>query len=86
MPGAGTGWPVAAVLNMTAVGPSSPTFLSVYPGPTQPVVSDLDPARAEVEAKLAVATVDTNGDVTVFTHTGTTNLVVDVTGWNQPAT
>ena len=73
----------AVVLNVTAVDPSAQTYLSIYPGPGQPPVSDLNPAAGTVDANLVVATVSASGTVTIYNHSGTTNLVVDVTGWYQ---
>ena len=41
---------VAVVVNLTAVTPSQQTFLTVFPGPTQPGSSDLNPAGGQTRA------------------------------------
>ena len=40
----------AVVVNLTAVAPTQGTFLTVFPGPTRPFVSDLNPAAGDVRA------------------------------------
>jgi hypothetical protein len=71
----------AVVVNLTAVSPTMPTYLTVYPGPTLTTSSDLNPAAGEVRANLSVAKVNANGTVTVYNSTGSVNVVVDVLGW-----
>jgi hypothetical protein len=71
----------AVVVNLTGVAPSLPTFLTVYPGPTIPFTSDLDSAAGEVMANMTVATLSSDGTVSIYNDTGSTNVVVDVLGW-----
>jgi len=71
----------AVVLNVTAVTPSAPTYLTVYPSGTPPTVSDLNPTPGDVEANLVVATVSETGTVTMYNFSGQVNVVVDVAGW-----
>ena len=47
----------AVVVNLTGIQPSQLTYLTVFPGPTIPFSSDLNPAVGEVRANLVVATV-----------------------------
>jgi hypothetical protein len=78
------GVPAAAksvVINLTGVSPSAPTFLTVFPGPTLPFASDLNPAPHEVRANLVVATLNANGTISIYNSAGTMNVVVDVLGW-----
>jgi len=71
----------AVVVNLTAVSPSTPTYLTVFPTPPAPLVSDLNPAAGEVRANLAVATLSSSGEISIYNNTGSVNVVVDVLGW-----
>jgi hypothetical protein len=72
----------AVVVNLTGIGPSTSTFLTVFPGPSLPNSSDLNPAAGETRANLAVATVNPNtGKISVFNNTGSLDVIVDVLGW-----
>ncbi len=39
----------AVMVNLTAVFPTVNTFLTVFPGPPQPFVSDLNPAAGDMK-------------------------------------
>ena len=72
----------AAVLNVTDVAPTAPSYLTVYPQGSPPTTSDVNPPVGGVEANLAVATLTGSGSFDVIDGgSGTTNLVVDVAGW-----
>ena len=72
----------AAVLNVTAVAPSAPCYLVVYPSGTRPDTSDLDPPVGGVSANLVVASLSASGSFLVANEsTGDTNLVVALEGW-----
>jgi hypothetical protein len=71
----------AVVVNLTAIVPTVGTFLTVYPGGTRPLVSDLNPAAGDVKGNLTVATLNANGTVTIFNSAGNVDMVVDVLGW-----
>jgi hypothetical protein len=71
----------AVVVNLTAVSPTMPTYLTVYPGPNRTSASDLNPSAGEVRANLSVATINPNGTITVYNNSGSVNVVVDVLGW-----
>lgn len=71
----------AAVINLTAVNSSTTTFLTVFPGPTRPFSSDLDPTRSSVQANLTVASLSGTGTLSIFNDTGSVDVVVDVLGW-----
>ncbi len=71
----------AVVVNLTAVAPTAPTYLTVFPGPTLPLVSDLNPAAGAVKGNLTVATLNANGTISIYNDAGDTNVVVDVLGW-----
>jgi len=71
----------AVVVNLTGVAPTASTFLTVFPSTPIPFVSDLNPVAGEVRANLAVATLSPTGTISLYNHTGSVNVVVDVLGW-----
>jgi hypothetical protein len=72
----------AAVLNVTAVNPTQPSFLTVFPqGGTLPVVANLNFNAGEVLANLVTVPVGSQGGVTIYNHAGTADVVVDVEGY-----
>lgn len=73
----------AAVLNVTVVTPSQTTFATVYPGPTRPVASNLNPVRGVTVAGLVTVKVSA-GTVQLYLATGTAHVVVDLAGWYLP--
>jgi streptogramin lyase len=74
----------AVVINLTGIAPTAPTYLTVYPGPTRPFASDLNPAVGTVGANLVVATLSSTGTVSIYNSAGSVNVVVDVLGWYEP--
>ncbi|MGE0731880.1 MAG: hypothetical protein AB7O92_28080 [Acidimicrobiia bacterium] len=77
----GTG--VAAVaLNVTAVGASAPTYLSVWPaGAARPEASNVNVAALGTRANVVIVPVGTDGSVELFNAAGVTGVAVDVLGW-----
>ena len=75
----------AAVLNLTGVAPTAPTFLTAYPqGSTRPTASNLNLARSQTAAALATVKTGPTGRVSVYNAAGTVGLVVDLSGWFGP--
>lgn len=74
----------ALALNVTAVAPTSGTYLTVWPdgitGVGQPEVSNLNPARGQVVANGVVTALGPAHAFDIYNRTGTTNVVVDVVG------
>jgi hypothetical protein len=91
LPASGASSPALAVVaNLTAVVPSSGTYLTLYPanltGP--PHASDVNVNQNEILPNLAVVQIDTtgdahDGDVGLFNAAGTVNALIDVEGWFQ---
>ena len=80
----GAGSLVAIVANVTAFNGTSPTFVTVYPGPdspTHPGVSDLNPGINVAATNLVVVGVGSDGSVNLYNATGSVNLIVDVLGY-----
>ncbi len=75
----------AVVANITATGSSAASYLTAWPsGLPQPGVSNLNFAKGETIPNLAVIPIGANHEISFATHTGSTDVVVDVTGWFRP--
>jgi hypothetical protein len=85
VPASGAG---AVVLNVTAVAPTTPGFVTVFPGAPgtpPPTASNLNFAAGEIAANLVITKLNPDGTVNFYNHDGATHLVADVLGW-FPAT
>ena len=72
-------------LNLTAVGPSTDTHLTVWPGgEARPHASSLNAGAGRTTANLVIAKVGTDGTVRIRNNAGTTHILADVTGWWGP--
>ena len=73
----------AVVLNVTAVHPSGPSFVTVWPtGVPRPNASNLNlTGIGQVVPNLVVARVGAGGKVSIFNLSGNTDLIVDVAGY-----
>ncbi len=72
----------AVVLNVTVVAPSAGGFLTVWPtGQPQPDASNLNYLPGETIPNLVVATVGSNGNVSMFNSAGSTDLLADAAGY-----
>ncbi|MCB1248630.1 MAG: hypothetical protein KDB36_04455, partial [Acidimicrobiales bacterium] len=72
----------AAVLNVTAVGPSAATHLSVWPaGAPMPTASNVNVPAGQTVANLAMVRLGDGGAVELFNNAGSVDVVVDVSGW-----
>ena len=68
-------------MNVTAVSPSAPGHLTVFPcGTEMPLTSTLNYGPGEVVANAAVTKIGTDGKVCINTHAAS-DIVVDVTGY-----
>jgi hypothetical protein len=76
----------AAVLNVTATNPTSASYLTVYPGPGLPLVSNLNVVPGQTVANLVTVPIGADGHVRVFNQSGTTDVVVDLEGYFVPGT
>ncbi len=72
----------AAVLNVTVVGPTTESSLTVFPeGTTRPVVVNLNFNANETLANLVTVPLGNGGGVTIFNRSGSTDVVVDLEGY-----
>ena len=78
VPATGVG---AVVLNITGTQPTAATFISAYPTGTQREGSNLNLTPGQTDSNLVIATVGSNGQISLYNRYGTTHLIADITGW-----
>jgi hypothetical protein len=75
----------AAVLNVTAVAPTSATYLQAFPTPDSglafPTVSTVNPAAGAIVANSAAVAIGAGGKVRLRNHSGLVNVVADLAGY-----
>lgn len=72
----------AVVLNVTAVSPSTSSFITVFPdGETRPNTSNLNFTAGATTPNLVVVKVGSNGKAAFQLNAGSSHLVVDVAGY-----
>ena len=73
----------AVALNMTVTNASGPaSFLTVWPrGAPRPLASNLNFSAGVSVPNLVMASVGPDGNVSIFNHRGTVDVVADVQGW-----
>ena len=72
---------VAAAINVTAVTPTGPGYVTVWPcGVDRPVVSTVNFSAGDIRANGAIAPLGADGTLCFYSHVAT-DLVVDVVGW-----
>jgi hypothetical protein len=77
---------VGISLNVTAVGATAATFLTIWPDGTRPLASSLNPAPGQPPTPNAVATqLSGAGAFNVFNRFGTVDVIVDVNGYGRNA-
>lgn len=78
----------ALELNVTAVGATQPTFLTIHPtGTPRPTASHLNPTPGAAAAPNSVtAALGTNGQFDVYNRFGNVHVIVDVVGYYVPTT
>jgi hypothetical protein len=74
---------VAVVLNVTGVGASSASYLTVFPGDASstPVVSDLNLAPGDTLPNLVVVRLGADGRLKIYNNLGSVDVLADVFGW-----
>lgn len=81
-PGVPTSGVTAAVLNVTAVDATEPSYVTVYPSHVQrPVASNLNTRPGPPVPNLVAVQLSPTGSVDLFNHAGSVDLVVDVAGY-----
>jgi hypothetical protein len=73
----------AVLLNVVAVDPSGPGYLTVFPcGAAQPLAANVNYNTGDIAAKAVFAKIGDDGKVCVYTL-AETDLVIDVNGYTQ---
>jgi photosystem II stability/assembly factor-like uncharacterized protein len=85
VPGEFTSTPaVAVILNVTVTNPTAPGYLTVWPtGSARPVASDLNWVTGQTIANLVPVTIGTGGQVSIYNSAGSTDVVIDVVGYES---
>ena len=76
---------IAAVLNVTATDTTAAGYLTVYPAGTRPTTSNLNWAEGSTVANSVVAQLNSGGAVTLYNSSGSTDVVIDVSGYYTAA-
>ena len=77
----------AVALNVTAVGASTPGYLTVWPdGPAQPTTSSLNMNNSGAVANFDIVPIGADGKIDFATTSATVNLLADITGYVMPGT
>jgi len=71
----------AVFLNTTATNTTASSALTVFPGPTKPTASDLNWVSGQTIPNLSLATLTSTGAVSFYNFVGSTDLVLDISGW-----
>jgi hypothetical protein len=72
----------AVVLNVTAVDPTAPTYLTLWPaGAPQPLASNLNPSPGAPPTPNLVTVGVGAGNVSIFNLAGNVHVLADVTGY-----
>jgi Fibronectin type III domain len=78
----------AVVLNVTATGPTAPSYLTVFPtGTSPPTASNLNFVAGQTVPNRVIVKVGTNaqtstaGWVSIYNALGSVNVIADVVGW-----
>ncbi len=72
----------AVVMNVTVADTTAGGYLTVWPaGQAQPLASDLNWSPGEVKANLVVATLGASGAISIYSNSGSTDVIIDVVGY-----
>ena len=79
VPGSGVG---AVALNVTAINPSAAGFVTVFPaGASRPNASNLNLDVGRTLPNTVIVPLGDGGAISIYNHTGVTDVAVDVLGW-----
>ncbi len=79
LPDTGVG---SVVLNVTAVGPTASSYLTVWPqGKPQPNASSLNFVAGKTIPNMVIVPAGAGGNVSIFNEMGNTDVIVDLLGW-----
>jgi alpha-tubulin suppressor-like RCC1 family protein len=76
----------AVTFNLTATGPSDPTFVTAWPaGVARPNASNLNLPAGDTRANLVTVAVGADRKVSLYNNAGSVHLIADLTGFYTPA-
>jgi hypothetical protein len=76
----------AAVYNLTGTDTTDFTYVTAWPaGKAAPLASNLNLAPSQTAANLAITALTSPGQIDLFNHAGTVDLVADLAGYFAPA-
>ncbi|GAA2142687.1 hypothetical protein GCM10009760_28100 [Kitasatospora kazusensis] len=79
------GYATAAVLNLTATGSDTGGFLTAYPsGTPRPGTSNVNFGARQTVPNQVIVPIGADGKVTLYNHTGHTDVIADVFGSYSP--
>jgi hypothetical protein len=71
----------AVFLNTTVTNTTASSALTTFPGPTKPTASDLNWVAGQTIPNLTLATLSSTGATSFYNFVGSTDLVLDISGW-----
>jgi lipoprotein-anchoring transpeptidase ErfK/SrfK len=74
----------AILANLTSTNASEPGYFSVVPEQATPTTSDVNFGASETVPNLVIATLDSQGDASIYNLQGTADAIVDVFGYFEP--
>jgi hypothetical protein len=75
----------SVVVNVTAVGATADTFVTVWPtGEPRPLASNLNVPAGDTRPNLVTVKLGAGGQVSFYNSAGTVDLIADVSGWYGP--
>lgn len=75
------------LVNLTVTDTTSSTFETLYPtGTTQPSASNLTAALGQTVGHLVEVPLGTNGQISIYNHSGSSHVVVDLEGYYTAGT
>ncbi|MBV9039407.1 MAG: hypothetical protein JOZ68_00270, partial [Acidimicrobiia bacterium] len=76
----------AVVMNVTGVGPTDGTYLTVFPSGSPPTASNVNLLPGEIRPNLVTVPLASDGSVEIYNAQGNTNVVLDVVGYYDDGT
>ena len=77
----------AVEVNLTVTDTTASTYVTLYPaGATQPATNSLVAAKGQTVAHLVEVPLGSNGALSIFNHSGSSHVVVDLEGYYTPGT
>ena len=77
----------AVVANITVTNPTTPSYLTAWPaGTPRPLASNLNFTAGQTVPNLVTVPLSATGALDLYNRAGTTDVIVDVTGYYGPGT